>query len=115
MALPMPDPHRSQRHLLAAIHHWAREAGWTPGFWGWMNPDRTLAIEPRAEAQEVAVFLLNPSGSPTGHRPKYIRAETVRQAVDLLVAYGYLPVFFSSAYGQKYREQVEALERAVQL
>ena len=102
------DPRRSERHLLAAVHRWARTSGWWYGFYGWVEPEGAYALDIRAASGEVAVWRMGPAGLVE----RYIRAESVVQAIDLLVVYGYLPPMWSSAYGlaeDRYREQVETL------
>lgn len=112
MTLSQPDPRRSERHLLAALHRWARTNGWRCGCYGWMNPTREFALDARGDSGTVAVWKLTPDADG----PEYIDAGSVVQAVDLLVAYGYLPPMWSSAYAlaeEKWREQVETLEEEV--
>lgn len=112
MNLSPIDPSRSPRHLMAAIRRWARSAGWRPTFNGWENPDQTVAIDPRDS--EVRVCTREPGRGLWGMR--YIQAASVREAVDLLVVYGYLPPLWSSAYAlavERYTEQVESLEEEI--
>jgi hypothetical protein len=111
-ALAPIDPRRSERHLLAALHRWARTNGWWPGYYGWNSPDGGITIEARTTDGEVVVW----DRTKSGPQPKYIRAGTVQQAVDLLVAYRYLPPQWSSAYmcaEEQYRDALAGLRDAI--
>lgn len=108
MTLPPIDPSRSERHLLAALNRWARTNGWSRTSAGWLNTDRSVRIDPRPDG--VVVLTVD---ERRWWNPRNIAAESVVQAVDLLVVYGYLPPLWSSAYAlavERYTEQIEALE-----
>lgn len=97
-----------ERQLLAAVHRWARrkagywpvwERGLLPGMWHthprgaqWID----VAFGP-ANDEELTVEI---KSSRYGEQllDETVRPRTVREAVDLLVAWGILPVTFSSAY-----------------
>lgn len=87
------------RHLLADVHRWARQNGWTWNeAWNWINDlyasDATIGVDWDTDTRTVTVHRNNGNGI---FRPTTYPADTVRQAVDVLVTYGVLPARFSSA------------------
>ncbi len=89
----------SDRRLLAEVHHWARVNGWSPRSRGWTNPDDTTAVT--WDEGEVRVWRRQrPNLYPTW--PTMYPVESIRQAVDLLVALGILPAELSSVYAEGY-------------
>ena len=89
----------TDRKLLADVHRWARTNGWTwNSAWCWQNAtyatEATLAVEWDLDARTVIVR----RGDGVVFRPTTYPADTVREAVDLLVAIGILPARFARAY-----------------
>jgi hypothetical protein len=91
----------ADRKLLADVHRWARTYGWTSAGWrGWQNAryedQATVAVRTNEAGFQV---WRKPADAPhfTGQPTEY-PADSVRQAVDLLVALGILPAQLSSAY-----------------
>ena len=88
------------RQLLADVHRWARTNGWNwRECWGWVNAlyasEATLAVDWDTDTRTITVHRANGNAI---FRPTTYPADTVCQAVDVLVAYGVLPVQLSSAY-----------------
>lgn len=116
------DPRRSERHLLAAVHRWARTNGWQRYrglVFGWQNGDDATATvlitwqpdDPYPLGISWAVGRFD-DGSPLWACSSTVRVDSVTQAVDVVVALTDLPAWLSSAYGlaeDRYREQVETL------
>jgi hypothetical protein len=104
----------AERATLTAIHRWGRTNGWRPGPRGWENPECTFAIEPCDG--EVVVWWLSGGNGPAPLSCRYILVESVVQAIDLLVVYGYLPPMWSSAFAlaeAKHAEVIETLEQRI--
>lgn len=107
------DLRRSERHLLAAVHGWARTNGWYVQTGGWICPEQKVLVNWWYDE----LTIVHQAVGDTKQRRRDILVDSVRQAVDLLVVYGVLPAFFSSAYGlgeDRYREQVETLTEELQ-
>ena len=90
------------RQLLADVHRWARTNGWNwRECWGWVNAlyasEATLAVDWDTDTRTITVHRANGNAI---FRPTTYPADTVCQAVDVLVAYGVLPAQFSSAYDE---------------
>lgn len=90
---------REYRKLLASIHNWARHTGWTwYPTWGWVSGSdldhAECAVDWDPDTRTVTVRRNNGNGI---YRPTVYPADTVRQAVDVLVTYWVLPARFSSA------------------
>jgi hypothetical protein len=111
------DPRQSERHLLAAVHRWARTNGWRINWtFGWVDgalADATVNVK----WSDREIGIVRAIGRLSTSRPywsntTWIRIRSTVEAVDVLVALGILPPFLSSAYAMAedhYREQVEAL------
>lgn len=100
MAVDLDD-----RHLLAAVHKWARANGWYPAMRGWQDNllESTASVAvgafPGSEdgyyPGEVHVWRKDSVGYwPL--RPDVFPARSVREAVDLLCALRILPAHLSS-------------------
>jgi len=125
MIFSQPDPTRSERHLLASLHWWGRHNGWRRLDEGWSNFELfssdtgVVAVRPwvvDGDVYGVEVRKARAGDDPACDYgwwpPNQIRADSVVEAVDLLVAYGVLPPFWSSAYGlaeDKCQEEIQLL------
>jgi hypothetical protein len=128
MTLSPIDPSRSERHLLAAVHRWARLNGWRRGKFGWVNGaddeatiNVTWSTTPLGwSAGEIGIARNADRlsmGGPVWSCTTWIRIASAVQAVDVLVALGILPPMWSSAYAlpvERYAEQVESLEEEIE-
>lgn len=106
----------TERELIAAAAQWAKDNGWTSAGWrGWQNAryedGATIAVHPNESGFEV---WRKDTDTPhfRGMSTDY-PADSVRQAVDLLVALGILPAEFSTAYAAGVREYAETLKAFV--
>jgi hypothetical protein len=118
------DANRSERHLLASVHRWARTNGWQVGKHGWTNGSKdeaTINVKWSAtplgwSVGEIGIARATERlscGGAAWSCTTWIRVASVVQAVDVLVALDVLPPFFSSAYGlavDRHAELIEALE-----
>ncbi|MBM0203228.1 hypothetical protein JNW90_08990 [Micromonospora sp. STR1s_5] len=88
------------RRLLAEVSRWRKAADWTDSSRGFQNAPfedgATVAVRPNEAGFQV---WRKPADAPhfTGQPTEY-PAESVREAIDLLVALRVLPAHFSSAY-----------------
>lgn len=98
-----------ERLLLAALRRWLRENKAYPTCWGTgyrLADGRQIEWETTGARRwphfaEVGVH-------PDSHRPlTWHEVQSVTQAVDVLVALGYLPVWFSSAYRAGWDSAIE--------
>lgn len=92
-----PGEHRK---LLTNVHRWAHTNGWHwHECWGWVNApyasEATVGVDWDPDVRTITVRRNDGSGI---FRPTTYPTDSVRQAVDLLVAVGILPAQFSSAY-----------------
>lgn len=127
MTVLQPDPSKSERHLLAAIHYWMRHNGWGRIEEGWSNLDVVdregdiVAVRPWVEGGgvlgvEIYKARAEQGGGGDWWEPIQLVAWSVTQAVDLLVAYHVLPPFWSSAFAlaeDKCDEEIQVLEARV--
>ncbi|WP_346536991.1 hypothetical protein [Micromonospora sp. DPT] len=87
----------ADRQLLADVHRWARTNGWNwHECWGWVNApyasEATLAVE----WDDAGVLTIR--RGPVVFRPTRYDVDSVRQAIDMLVALDILPAHLSSQY-----------------
>ncbi|MEU1240081.1 hypothetical protein ABZ388_06950 [Micromonospora parva] len=83
------------RQLLADIHRWARTNDWaTTRDIGWWSPDRLSQVDWDERGLSIGTRDTTDNLWKTRHWP----ADSVREAIDLLVALGIAPEGFSSAY-----------------
>lgn len=99
-----PAQAADERRLLAAVSRWARRNGWRRGAWsGWHSPDGLVDVWVDRDGLAVRRYDRTPgAGVP---RTMVCAVASVREAVDLLVASGVLPVEFSSAYTAGARDE----------
>lgn len=99
-ATPCPDHDKPRMSvaeiaLMREIVRWRKAHGWLYQFWGarWVESRSGRAVTYESGDGEVGV-------TPNYHIRNYrwYPVESVTQAVDVLVAFGYLPARFSSAY-----------------
>ncbi|MEU4772930.1 hypothetical protein [Micromonospora sp. NPDC023644] len=81
------------RRLLADVHRWARTNGWEWKEYRWENADTSITIRSNGFELRRRKSATGRFGPTAGHI-----ASSIRQAVDLLVALGILPVYLSSQY-----------------
>jgi hypothetical protein len=93
LTAPLDD----DRYLLARLNWWRRKTGTTfsYGAYDWKSRDGRVAVN--WEEGEITVFRADGRGQFPTWGDRY-RVESVRQAVDLLVALGVLPPEFATAY-----------------
>ncbi|MET8265972.1 hypothetical protein ABZU92_18495 [Micromonospora arida] len=84
------------RRLLAEVSRWRKDNGWTNTDFGWVDDLRTVRVRPNEAGFQV---WRKDADAPhfTGQPTEY-PAESVREAIDMLVALNVLPEGFSSAY-----------------
>jgi hypothetical protein len=90
----------ADRDLLAEVHRWARHTGWTwYEAWGWVSGNdldhAAYAVDWDSEARTVTVRRNDGNGI---YRPTVYPADTVREALDVLAAYGVVAPKLSTVY-----------------
>ncbi|MGN9802024.1 hypothetical protein [Micromonospora sp. L32] len=91
----------SDRHLLAEVSRWRKANGWTlSGQRGWVNArcsaDATVAVDYHPYRDGFTVACKDDRTGTWPLYPDFRAADSVRQAVDMLVALDILPARLSS-------------------
>lgn len=95
-----PQTTDQDRQLLAAVLAWSRAAGWETGWSGptWQSRDRLTGVDWEPDDEAVKVSRRDSKSQSWPLYGRWYPVTSTRQAIDLLVVLGVLPVELSSAY-----------------